>query len=151
MPKDLRIVVPVITPRSDPQGRQPPSGFLFPQISRLGLDDTPQLFGGIQKLVQQVYLEFFTDTLPNGVGSGMARKLRAANSQDFASVVRTETSLLLDKLLAYQDQLDLPPDERIADLTILEILYDEGQGRFAVSWELTTEAGDQFVLRPPLV
>lgn len=149
--RDLRMVVPVVQADSDPAGRVSPSGFLFPNITRLSGDARPQLFQGVQKLVQQLYLEMFTDPLPNGVGSGLATRLRSATADDINSLARSGFSDLLSRLRVYQNGLDLPLDERISDLVVAEIRYDEANASFVIQLELTTEAGETFTLEPPLV
>ena len=148
--RDLRVVVPVITPESNPQGRTPPSGFLTPSIFRLAGDAQPQAFSGIQKLVQQVYLEIMTDPLPNGIGSGMATQLKSAQADDFNAILQSAVTTVLDNIRSYQQLLDLAPDEKISDLSVIQANYDEINASFLVQLLLTAESGDEFVIEPPL-
>lgn len=151
MPSDLRLVVPRITPASNPQGRTPPSGFLTPDIFRFDSDKQPQAFTGIQKLVQQVYLEIITDTLPNGIGSGLATRLRTANEETINAIAQSGVSDVLQKIRGYQVGVDLPPDERLADLTLNSASFDELNASFALSLTLVSDAGQSFTIPLPLV
>lgn len=147
---DLRLVVPVITEQSHPAGRTPPSGFLVLNMSRLDGDARPQLFDGVQKLVAQVYLEIFTDPLPNGIGSGLASRLRTADDRSIEAVAHTGITDVLARITRYQEGQELPPDERIAGLVLREFTYDDVTASFVMVLELTTAAGNQFELRAPL-
>jgi len=143
--------VPQVMADSHPSGRNAPSGFLFPNMSRLDGDATPQLFDGVQKLVQQIYFELFTDPLPSGIGSGFASRLREANEDTIQAVAQTGVADLLARMLRYQEGYELAPDERIANLVLRSIEFDSVTNRFELVLELTTAAGTQYELRPPLV
>lgn len=149
--RDLRVVVPVVQADSDPAGKTPPSGFLFPNISRLASDAQPQLFAGVQKLVQQLYLEMFTDPLPNGVGSGFATALQGASEDTIAGIVNTGVRDLLGRMRTYQAAADLPADERLASLTVRELAFDATVGQFTLKLDLVTDAGTQVTVQPPLI
>lgn len=150
--KDIRITIPVITTAS--VGQQAPDGLLFPNFSRLegqSTDGKPQALTGILKLVQQVYLEIMTDPQPNGVGSGLASQLRDANIDDVSVLAQAGVSDLLVRLLRYQDGLNLPKDERIFDLQVQSIELEETSNQFDLRLLLTSEAGESYVIKPPLV
>lgn len=150
--KDLRLSIPVIT--SESIGQQAPDGLLFPNFSRLEGDSTdgkPQALTGILKLVQQVYLEIMTEPQPNGVGTGLASQLRDAPIDSVAVLARIGVSDLLVRMLRYQDGFDLPKDERLFDLQLRSLDVDELTNQFTLSLLLTSEAGETFVVQPPLV
>ena len=146
--KDLRITIPVITPQSS--GQQAPDGILFPNFSRQDIDNKPQALTGILKLVQQIYIEILTETQPNGVGSGLASKLRDINIENVAVAARAGVSDLLVRMLRYQDGYNLPPDERIFDLQIRNIDVDQSSNTFTLSLLLTSDAGESVAITPPL-
>lgn len=149
--KDLRISIPVLTAAAS--GQQAPDGLLFANFSRLegnSTDGKPQALTGILKLVQQVYLEIMTDPQPNGVGSGLASQLRDANIDTVAVLARAGVSDLLVRMLRYQDGFDLPKDERLFDLQVRSIDVDESNNSFVLSLLLTSEAGESYVIQPPL-
>jgi len=149
--RDLRITIPVITSASI--GQQEPDGLLFANFSRLEGDKTdgkPQALSGILKLVQQVYLEIMTEPQPNGVGSGLASQLRDAPIESVAVLARAGVSDLLVRILRYQDGFNLPKDERLFDLQVRSVDVDETSNQFTLSLLLTSEAGETFVIQPPL-
>ena len=149
MPKDLRMTIPKITGRST--GVKVPDGILFPNMVRADGDNTPQLIGGVQKLIQQIAIEILTDTLPDGIGSNFATNLRNANPNELELIARSGVTDLLQRMLDYQERLDLPLDEKIADLQFVSLLVDETSGAFRMVLRLITTAGDAFTLEPPLV
>ena len=145
MPKDLRMTIPKITGRST--GVKVPDGILFPNMVRADGDNTPQLIGGVQKLIQQIAIEI----LPDGIGSNFATNLRNANPNELELIARSGVTDLLQRMLDYQERLDLPLDEKIADLQFVSLLVDETSGAFRMVLRLITTAGDAFTLEPPLV
>lgn len=146
--KDLRIAIPVLNAQSS--GQQAPDGILFPNFARLDSDSKPQALTGILKLVQQIYIEILTETQSNGVGSGLASKLRDANIDNVAVIARSGVSDLLVRMLRYQDGRKLPPDERIFDLQIRSIDVNSSNNTFTLSLLLTSDAGESVVIKPPL-
>jgi len=150
MPKDLRLTIP--NPDApNALGGDIPNGILFPNFVRADGDNTPQLFGGVQKLVQQIALEILTDTLPDTIGSNLARNLREVNPNGLELVARSGVTDLLQRILRYQEGYDLPPDERAVDLQFISLTVNESTGQFRLSLRLVTAAGDAFVIAPPLV
>lgn len=149
MPKDLRLTIPDPS-ASSTEGLEVPSGVLFPNFVRADRDYQPQLISGIIKLVQQVAFEILTDRQTDGVGSNLARNLREAGENEIELVARSGVTDLLQRILRYQENLDLPNDERIADLQFLSFTYDETIGRFKLSLRLISVAGDDYTLEAPL-
>jgi len=150
MPKDLRFTIPDPT-APNALGGDAPSGILFPNFVRADRDYTPQLYGGIQKLVQQIAIEILTDTLPDTVGSNLARNLQEVNPDELELVARSGVTDLLQRILRYQEGYDLPLDERAVDLQFISLTINESTGQFRLSLRLVTAAGDAFVIAPPLV
>lgn len=149
--RDLRITVPVITAES--VGQQPPDGLLFANFSRLegqATDAKPQALRGILKLVQQVYLEILTEPQPNGVGSGLASQLRDAPIDTLNALARAGVSDVLVRILRYQEGRKLPKDERLFDLQMRSLDVNETDNTFVLSLLLTSEAGETYVIQPPL-
>lgn len=150
MPRDLRIVVPVFNGAQFPTDKAVPDGLLQPNIVREDSDWTPQLIGGIQKLVQQVYLEIVTDVLTDGVGSNLATDATQSPRDELETTIRLGVANVLQKILQYQENIELPPDERLTDLQFLS-LEDLPNNLFRAGLRLTSAAGASFVIQAPLL
>lgn len=149
MPRDLRIVVPVFNGSPFPTDKAPPDGLLTPNIVRSDGDWTPQLIGGIQKLVQQVYLEIVTDTLTDGIGSNLATDAINSPRDELETTIRLGVANVLQKILQYQENIELPADERLTDLQFIN-LEELPNNLFRANLRLTSAAGTSFVIQAPL-
>lgn len=149
MPRDLRIVVPVLNGAQFPTDVATPDGLLTPNIVRADGDWTPQLIGGIQKLVQQVYLEIITDTLIDGIGSNLATDAVNSPREELETTIRLGVANVLQKILQYQENIELPPDERLTDLQFIS-LDELPNNLFRANLRLFSAAGTEFTLQAPL-
>jgi len=112
------------------------------------------LIEGIQKLVQEVWLEIISDRTPDGSGSGMSAAMQstAANAQSITQLAQQYTATVQANVIRNQGLLGrIPAAEQLRSLLVRDVQYDEVLRQSVISLELQSRAGMTAVItyQPP--
>lgn len=145
--EDLLILTPDTELRPDPAVDRLPDGLIRPHVIRStgsqGFVHNTASIEGIQKLVQEVWLEIISDRTVDGTGSGMASTLRSTTGgRDILTrLSRHLTSLVQSNIIRAQAfRGDLPKIEQLLTLKLITVRFDDQTREFKIDLELRSMA-----------
>lgn len=124
----------------------------YTSMPQMGI--SPKIVTGVHKLAQFVTKLLLTtqgsDIYDPDYGSGLLYLLRQAQSpSDLAALrgsIATHVSDVRTQVIASQVNLALPSDERLQDLKLLSVDFDQVNMKFAIEVALVSEAGNSRTL-----
>lgn len=124
----------------------------YTSLPQMGI--SPRIVTGVHKLAQFVTKLLLTtqgsDLFDPEYGSGLLYLLRRAQSPadlaDMRGMIATHISDVRSQVIASQVNLPLPSDERLLDLKLLSVDFDQVNVKFGIEVALTSEAGSSRTL-----
>jgi len=109
--------------------------------------ESPVMLQGMDALVQAVVIELCSKPLPPHGGSGFASGLLETplGSSDAGFIVGARLRNARQNILSAQRDQDLPPEERLADLTLLALRPNYGANSWEADIRLLNSAGQETV------
>jgi len=119
----------------------------YTALPQMGI--SPKIVTGVHKLAQFVTKLLLTtqgsDLYDPQYGSGLLYLLRQAQSPsdlaDIQGLIATHISDVRSQVIASQVNLSLPSDERLQDLKLLSVNFDQANIKFDIEVSLVSEAG----------
>jgi len=151
---DLGVFVPDPNTQAaiaDPEIIDLPSGELLTQILR---GTSGAYFSGVQKLIQMVVIELWSDPKPDGSGAGLMQvftgEARNVDRASTRSAIAQRVTKARNNIIAYQsdDGPTLSPSETLTDLLIRSI--DFVADTVTINLSLITSAGENVEFRQAL-
>ena len=145
--EDLLLLTPDNTV-DDPELRDLPDGLVRAQIIRSASPNyrthMSLIIEGIQKLVQEVWLEIISDRTPDGTGSGMAAALQstAATESSINRLAQQYAAIVQSNVIRNQGLVGrLPATEQLRSLLVSAVEYSATSRQASISLELQSRAG----------